>query len=192
VFVSDLRHFLDIPNDAPAPARRMAERLTLVVRAATAAEAGTNWVSALPCTRRPGRRTCPGHIEVARSDVPPSIQWRCTSCGDEGVITGWEQSPFDLRSRCSDNDRGDLLHVEIDDDVASTLRSLMLFDTTSERLVFQARPAATGVILTGSAEELDELIGYVAAEANHEEDRRRHRRLDLAYEALDEALARAM
>jgi hypothetical protein len=32
----------------------------------------------------------------------------------------------------------------------------------------------------------------VAAEANHDEDRRRQKRLDLAYEALDEALARPM
>jgi hypothetical protein len=170
----------------------MAEHLTLIVRAATAGDAGANWVSALPCRRRPRRRPCPGHIEVTRTDVPPSIRWCCTSCGDEGVISGWEQSPFDLRSRRTDNDGGELLHVEIDDDVATTLRGLMLLDTTSERLVFQARPAATGIMLTGSADDLDELIGYVAAEANHEEHRRRQKRLDSAFEALNDALTEAM
>jgi hypothetical protein len=34
MFVSDLRHFLDIPDDAPGPARKMAEHLGFVVRAA--------------------------------------------------------------------------------------------------------------------------------------------------------------
>lgn len=33
VFVSDLRHFLDMPDDAPAPARRMAEHLARIVEA---------------------------------------------------------------------------------------------------------------------------------------------------------------
>jgi hypothetical protein len=35
VFVSDLRHFLGMPEDAPGPAKRMAEQLTSIVRAAT-------------------------------------------------------------------------------------------------------------------------------------------------------------
>ena len=109
VFVSDLRHFLDLPDDSPGPARKMAEHLTLIVRAATAGEAGVRWASALPCPRRPGRRTCPGHIEVSRTDVPPWIQWRCPSCGDEGVISGWEQSPFDLRLRRPYSERGEVL-----------------------------------------------------------------------------------
>ena len=169
----------------------MAEHLALIVRAATAGEAGVRWASALPCPRRPGRRTCPGHIEVSRTDVPPWIQWRCPSCGDEGVISGWEQSPFDLRLRRPYSERGEVLHVEVNEDVAGTLRGLMLLDTTSERLVFQARPGATGIMLTGSVDELDELIGYVAAEANHEENRRRQRRLDAAFEALNNALTRA-
>lgn len=32
VYVSDLRHFLDMPAEAPAPARRMAHHLSLIVR----------------------------------------------------------------------------------------------------------------------------------------------------------------
>ncbi len=40
VFVSDLRHFLNVPDDAPGPARTLAEQLGFVVRAATATTAG--------------------------------------------------------------------------------------------------------------------------------------------------------
>lgn len=187
VFVSDLRHFLDIPEDAPAPARRLAEHLTLVVRAATAGDGGQPWVSALNCTRRPGRRPCPGHLGVFRSDVPPSIEWWCTACGDEGVISGWERSPFDLRAFGALRALAEVRHVVVPADVAAALRSLMFVDTDAERLVFRATVTDEGVVLTGDDDECDELIGYVAAEANHEPDRRRQKRLDAAFTALNDA-----
>ena len=38
------------------------------------------------------------------------------------------------------------------------------------------------------AEDLDELIGYVAAEANHETNRRRQKRLNLAFAVLSDLL----
>jgi hypothetical protein len=188
VFVSDLRHFLDLPDDAPGPARRIAEQFSLIVRAATAGDVGLPWVSAIGCRRRPGRQACPGHIAVYRSDVPPSIEWRCTTCGDEGVISGWEDSPFDLRTRTTDASPSEDVEVVVEPEVASTLQSLMLIDTAGERLVFRAGGGEHGVVLTGSKDDLDELIGYVAAEANHEEDRRRQKRLDTAFTVISDAL----
>ncbi len=168
----------------------MAEHLTLIVRAATAGDGGVAWVSALACGRRPGRRACPGHLAVFRTDVPPTIEWRCTSCEDQGVISGWERSPFDLRPRATDPCPTDGLRVVISSEVAATLRSLMLVDTTAERLVFRARISDEGIILAGDEDDLDELIGYVAAEANHEEDRRRQKRLDAAFGVLNDALSK--
>ncbi|MDP9440588.1 MAG: hypothetical protein M3P34_00065, partial [Actinomycetota bacterium] len=93
MFVSDLRHFLDMPDDAPAPARRMAEHLTRIVEAGTTSPVGEPTVTLIPCTRRPGRRPCPGLIEVVRLHAPASIEWWCPVCGDEGVVSGWEGSP---------------------------------------------------------------------------------------------------
>ncbi len=188
MFVSDLRHFLDLPMDVPSPARKMAEHLALIVRAATAEDAGVGWVSALPCRRRPGRRACPGHLALLRTDVPPTIEWRCTSCEDQGVISGWQRSPFDLRARATDPCPTDGLRVVIPSEVAATLRSLVLVDTAIERLVFRAGVSEEGIVLAGDEDDLDELIGYVAAEANHEENRRRHKRLDAAFEVLSDAL----
>ena len=37
--VTDLHHFLDLPQDTPGPARRLAEHLSNIVRAATAGDA---------------------------------------------------------------------------------------------------------------------------------------------------------
>lgn len=188
MFVSDLRHFLDMPDDVAAPARRMAERLTSIVQAATAGDAGSEWVSALPCDRRPGRRPCPGHIAVLRTDVPASIAWWCTSCGDEGVISGWEQSPYDLRSRNPRAMSADTRPVVIPAETAAALRGLQLLDSDTERLVFRAEATKEGIVLVGDDDDLDELMGYVAAEANHEENRRRQRRLDDAFQVLSQAL----
>ncbi len=188
MFVSDLRHFLDMPDDAPGPARKMAEQLGNVVRAATAAEAGAAWVSALPCRRRPGRRPCPGRIAVFRPDVSARIEWRCTSCGDEGVVSGWEGSYFDLRAPRARRPSGAVAEVVVSDEVAAALRDLRLLDAECERLVFRALAADDGVVLTADDEELDELIGFVAAEANHEPNRRRQQRLDRAFDVLSEAL----
>lgn len=192
VFVSDLRHFLGMPDDVPGPARRMAEHLSLLVRAATAGDAGVGWVTALPCRRRPGRRPCPGHLAVLRTDIPASVRWQCSSCGDEGIISGWERSPYDLRSAgAAPPADDDLLHVVVSPEVAATLRGLLLLDTESERVVFRARATGDGIVLSLSADDLDELVGFVAAEANHEEDRRRQKRLDAAFSVLNDALAEA-
>ncbi|MGO8967268.1 MAG: hypothetical protein ACLP9Y_00515 [Mycobacterium sp.] len=99
MLVTDLHHFLDLPPDTPGPARRLAEHLSSIVRAATAGDAQIAWESALPCRRRPANRRCPGRLIVQRSEPGSSIRWRCSVCGDEGVISNWEESPFDLRRR---------------------------------------------------------------------------------------------
>jgi hypothetical protein len=188
MFVLDLRHFLDLAEDTPGPARRMAVRLSLIVRAATAGDAGVKWVSALVCDRRPGRRRCRGNISIGRSDVPVAIEWGCTGCGDEGLISGWERNPYDLRRLrpVAVSDRGRCIVVPAE--VAATLRDLQLVDRDTERLIFRARAVDEGAALVGDDDELDELLGYVAAEANHEENRRRQRRLDDAFEALSHAI----
>jgi hypothetical protein len=125
---------------------------------------------------------------VFRTDIPPAIEWQCTSCGDDGVISGWEGSPFDLRPRRADHDTGEGVRVVITPEVAATLRSLTMVDTDSERVGFRAHVIDEGIVLCGAIDDLDELIGYVAFEANHEEDRRRQKRLDVAFELLNDAL----
>jgi hypothetical protein len=184
VLVSDLSHFLDLPDDAPTPARRLADQLSLIVRAATAGDAGVRWVSALTCRRRPARRACSGNIALKRVDIPPSIEWQCTACNDEGVISGWERTPFDLRPRRGEPAPGATHQVVISAATAAALRTLVLFDTISERIVFRAQVIDGVIVATGDGDDFDELAGYVAAEANHEENRRRQKQLDAAFQEL--------
>lgn len=186
MFVSDLHHFLDLPEDVPAPARRMAEHLGDIVRAATAGDAGTVWESALPCRRRPGNRRCPGRILVLLTAPGAPIGWQCSACDDEGVISNWEDSPFDLRRRRL-GVAGAARDIAIPYEVAAALRDLQLLDRDCERLVFRIRAADDHAVLAATDEDLEELIGFVAAEANHEPNRRRQRRLDAAFDALNDA-----
>ena len=173
------------PRQHPGASTTAAGQLSLIVRAATAADPGFEWVSALPCRRRPGRRACPGHVGLCRTDVPASIEWWCTSCDDAGLISSWERSPFDLRPQPEPTDR---VLMTISADIAATLRSLRLLDSTSERIVFRARATERGIVLAADEDDLDELAGFIAAEANHEPDRRRQKRLDTAFAVVNNAI----
>jgi hypothetical protein len=186
MFVTDLNHLLDLPEDTPGPARRLAEHLSSIVKAATAGDAGTAWETALPCRRRPGNRRCPGRMIVLRTEPPTPIRWQCNVCDDEGVISNWAGSPFDLRRRQLTL-AGQVSEIIIPNEVAAALRELRLLDADCERLVFRIRSRNDRAALAATGRELDELIGYVAAEANHEPSRRRRQRLDTAFDALSNA-----
>ena len=183
MFISDLHHFLDLPEGTPGPAHRMAEHLYDVVRAATAGDAGTAWESALACRRRPANRRCAGRLIVLVTEPAAPIRWRCNVCDDQGLIGNWENSPFDLRRRRL-TVAGAAHEVVISGQVAAALRELRLLDPDGERVVYRIRADVDGAVLSATDDELDELIGSVAAEANHEPNRPRRKRLDAALDAL--------
>ena len=187
MLVSDLRHFLDLPDDVPAPAARLAEQLRGIVRAATAGDAGAGWVTALPCQRRPGHRRCPGRIRVQRAEAPAPITWECTACGDLGSISGWLGTPDDLSGQRLSAD-GPAKDIGISEELAASLGEIMVLDAECERVVHRARTEEGQIILSVTDDDLDELLGYLAAEANHESNRRRRQRLDAAYDELSNAL----
>jgi len=181
--VTDLHHLLDLPDGTPGPARRLAEHLSNIVRAAAAGDAGIAWESALPCRRRPGNRRCPGRMIVLRTEPTAPIRWQCSACDDEGIISNWAGSPCDLRPRRLTL-AGPVNEIVISEEAAAALRELRLPDADCERLVFRIRAHDGGAVLPATPGDLDELIGFVAAEANHAASRRRRQRLDTALDAL--------
>ncbi len=125
---------------------------------------------------------------VLRSELPPRIEWGCDTCEDEGTICGWEGTYLDLREPRAHHRSVNATEVVVSDEVVAALRSLTLLDLSCERLVYQATGLDEGVALMADEDQLDELVGYVAAEANHEPNRRRQQRLDRALAVLSSAL----
>jgi hypothetical protein len=125
-------------------------------------------------------------IAIVWAEAAAPIRWWCTVCDDEGVISNWADTLYDLRRRRL-SVAGDVDEVIVSDETAAVLRGLVLLDPDCERLVFGMRAHPDGAVLLADADDLEELIGFVAAEANHEPNRRRQHRLDAAFNALTES-----
>jgi len=132
MYVTDMRHFAgldDMVGPQFGPAKRFATYLGGVVSAATAHLPGEAIATALACHRRPGRKPCPGRLLVRRAEAPARIEWACPACGEEGVISGWEGSPWDLSpALTTDGDEGVAL---LSSDQYRRLLGLRLLDTES-------------------------------------------------------------
>ena len=190
MLVADLTHYLGMPDDAPGPARRLADQLGRIVQAATAGPLGQEWPSAVPCTRRPGNRACPGALLLARPGHDDPIQWRCPVCADAGTISSWADSPYDLRRRAPAAVTA-AQAVIVPRETMTVLREVLLLDPDTERAVHAARAHDNGndAVLHLDEDQLDELLNAVAAEANHAPDRRRQKRFDTAFQTLEAAVA---
>lgn len=97
-WITDLTHFLEdgrLPQELPGPALRLAEYLGRIVAAVTGAEPDDSL--GVRCRRRPRRRPCPGEIEGYIVPESNAIYWGCLVCGDNGLISNWENTMWDLR-----------------------------------------------------------------------------------------------
>lgn len=91
--VSDIR----LLESDGARDRRLARFLGEIVAACSLLPSGEFQLSGLCCRRRPNRRRCHGKIRLGRHPETDEIHWCCPSCGDQGVITNWQRSRWDLQ-----------------------------------------------------------------------------------------------
>ncbi len=95
-WVTKLEHYLDddgeFPVDLPGPARSLATFFARVVASVTGEGEGS-----VPCRRRPGRKPCGGEILGVLDTERSEIDWHCTECGDNGVLSGWAGTKWDRR-----------------------------------------------------------------------------------------------
>ena len=97
-WITDLTHFLGngrLPRKLPSPALRLVEYLGKIVAAVTGAEPDDPL--GVQCRRRPARRPCRGKIEGYIVPESNAIYWECLVCGDNGLISNWENTIWDLR-----------------------------------------------------------------------------------------------
>jgi alanine racemase len=97
VDVVDLRHFLDEQGElVPGRPGRWGAFYAEIAAVGSARPAGVAAATPLRCRRRPGHTPCPGRLWALRREHGV-IEWRCPVCDDQGTVSGWEGTRWDLR-----------------------------------------------------------------------------------------------
>ena len=98
MWVIDIRHWLDETQICPAiPRLRLkVKKLGEIILYATSKEADLPVGDHPRCWRRPGRKPCPGLIEIELDSESYQIYWECPVCSDEAVVTGWKGLTWDM------------------------------------------------------------------------------------------------
>lgn len=191
-WVTDITHFEGLPPHlAEGPAGRIARFFSSIVSAASVFPAEI-WVdSTIWCRRRPGRKRCPGHIRLCYEEASGPVKWHCTSCDDQGTISNWKGTSWDLNRWARDPwTRHKLYEIVLTREELHELRNNLTFDPESEGLIYGATVTDRGIVMRATEEELDNLQGFIAAESNHEENRRRRNILDRIYDKIQPLLER--
>ena len=162
---------------ADGPAARMARFHGSIISAASVQPSGVWVIVAIQCRRRPGHRPCPGWIRVKKTDVPSTVEWQCTSCDDNGVISHWSGSTSDLSRWVNEPGKGTLLKVPVSLVELRELRQ-MVAEPENQALIEGAVVIDGHIFLQGRGEDFDDLIGCIAFEANHESSSKRQDLLD--------------
>ena len=99
-WVVDMRHYLDeetgdLPHAISERVLSLAVFFGAIVAWVTDHLPEGDWLTNVPCRRNPGRRRCRGEIVAELDRTSGHIVWHCPLCGDNGLIHGWEDTPWD-------------------------------------------------------------------------------------------------
>ncbi|MDO8689854.1 MAG: hypothetical protein Q7R39_07560 [Dehalococcoidia bacterium] len=161
------------------PAATYARYFGSIVSAASLQPSGT-WVDvAVKCRRRAGGKPCAGNIRLRRVDVPSQVEWGCTSCDDSGLIHNWRGSMWDLSGVRKGSVRdAKLLALAVSWEELRALRKILLLGPETQAVLDGAVVAAGVICLQGPEDDIEELAGQIAFEANHTRSVNRQRILD--------------
>lgn len=164
----------------------MTEYIGEIVSAATASMKGQWKHSGIRCHRRPRHRSCSGRIRVCENE-DGYIEWECPSCGDNGVIHDWQDSPWNLsRWRSHKDEFG--FEIALTEQEYDELRKCLVTSSEGDRIIYGATYTGESIILRATGEELEDFAGYLAFNANHEENLKRQRILDRVLDRIEVTL----
>lgn len=160
-WVTDVRHLP--PREAAGLPKEAMDRAAFtrsIVEAATSRATRERWRTASSCIGRAGRRRCRTYVEVHRA-TEDRIEWTCSGCGDNGVVSGFDGSEIDL-SRYQPAKKMVMWGIDAEE-------KYFLLDETAHipelrAIVARARPHADvpGLLLVeATVDELDELYTLV-------------------------------
>ena len=93
-YVTDITHYLDETGELaemPAPARKLASFLVLLIDAASQVFPAGNFDTKIRCRTD----ACTSSIRTTLSSLDQGISWQCPDCGHNGVISNWQGTKWD-------------------------------------------------------------------------------------------------
>lgn len=190
-WITDIRHYLDdngfMSATMPGPARKMAEYMAAIIEAATARPAGEAWAAAAaPCRRRPGNKACPGRIIVRRTQVPAEIAWRCPKCGDNGVVSGFDGTAWDLSTSAPTS--GPTIEERVTYAELGAMLDAGDVDGETRQAIVGARDTGKDAVLEVPLDELEPFVESLTAGANHAREKKQQKLIDAVHGRLTERL----
>ncbi|MBN1221832.1 MAG: hypothetical protein JXB23_01195 [Candidatus Aminicenantes bacterium] len=184
-YFTKLKHFLnedgDLPSDLPGPARKLALFICSLVKSVTSHSVEALVPTGVRCRRRPKRKPCTGEVFAFLNEDTGAIQWNCFKCGDNGFIYDWEDTKWDMRDT-------DLIPVRLHVEERDLILNETLAGPDLTAKLETAKSVSDAIVVYYSTEELDGLIGYIAAEANHNPRKKIRERLDALCDSLEDLL----
>ncbi len=187
-YITDLTHFLDDnglpPVDAPRRMLRMLAFLGSIVRAGSSHPVGTQFPSAIPCRRRPCHRR---GLTIA-NESNGNIRWECPDCGENGYISKWQGSDYDL-SAAVGPDAGVRVGMLVSPEEHKWLSEIMTNTQEEDAIIAGGVVTDQGVRVSGRPEDFDLLLGSIVFDANHTKSAKRRRALHAIHDRLDRMVA---
>ena len=161
-----------------------------IVSAATLAPPGVEVVTDLRCRRRPQRRRCHGLIRLRLQEKPAELIWWCPQCGDNGIIRNWKGIPWTLvHTRTDDISNCDeYCEILLSKKEYALLTEISILESGAIKAVEDARVKDDAYVIVGSVEDIDDLMGYIAFEANHEQKPRRRLALNRLFDKFSDSI----
>jgi hypothetical protein len=159
---------------APPPGEIVRE----IVEAATSRRVEGSWCSAVRCIAHVRGKMCGARIYVRRAERG-RIDWSCVACGEAGVVTGFEETAFDL-SRYAPR-RKKLRVWGFDDEDRGVLLAATTWIPSLRAVVARAHPVDTVpglLIVEATVAELDQMYTLVEDLSDVTRGRRKLERLD--------------
>ncbi len=189
-YVCDMTHFLDengmLPIEMPKEFYALMDYLAAIVRASSSHSGNTQLCSAIPCRRRPGRKPCGSNLMIV-SQPDNVIHWLCTGCGEQGYISNWQGTIYDLSDAVESNP-SPRLTVLVTAEEHRLLSGIITASQEEDAVVSGAMSTPDGILLTGGMEDFDLLLGSIAAEANHSGNAVKRRALDGVYGTIERVM----
>lgn len=142
-----LRHWLtDDLQPPPGRVGKHASYLGHMVAAITSHNVGNPLCSAITCSRRPGHKPCEGKIMLLLRD-DDNIQWECESCDYSGLLSGWEDTMWDLRKAKRVGWHDDSLAFDVSDEEYRILSGITTSSIDTQAIIAGALTTGDEILI---------------------------------------------